>query len=254
MTTPVYEVYALKYGERDTTTCQFFYRESSHAPLTLHYFVWLILGGPHPILVDTGFRDDDAQARGIRNYVSPAAMVERAGVEPADIPLSLITHLHYDHWAGHSLFPAAQFWIQQDEVAFWTGRHASTPAFRGSANVGALAGLVTLNYANRLRIVHGDHEVLPGIRVHRVGGHTAGLQIVTVKTARGTVVLTSDASHFYHNVETRQPVQIITSLPEMLDAFETIHALAGAEKLIVAGHDPQVAERFKPQGDGIIQI
>ena len=103
-------------------------------------------------------------------------------------------------------------------------------------------------------MVEGDREVLPGIRVHRVGGHTAGLQIVSVKTARGTVVLTSDASHFYHNVETRQPVQIITSLPEMLTAFETIHELAGAEKLIVAGHDPQVADRFKRVDDGIVKI
>jgi glyoxylase-like metal-dependent hydrolase (beta-lactamase superfamily II) len=113
---------------------------------------------------------------------------------------------------------------------------------------------VTLNYANKIRIVEGDHEVWPGIRVHKVGGHTAGLQIVTVQTARGPVVLTSDASHFYHNVETRQPVQIITSLPEMLEGFETIHALAGAEKLIVAGHDPQVAERFTPVEKGIIKI
>jgi len=96
--------------------------------------------------------------------------------------------------------------------------------------------------------------VLPGISVHRVGGHTAGLQIVTVKTARGTVVLTSDASHFYHNVETRQPVQIITSLPEMLEAFETIYQLAGAAKLIVAGHDPQVSERFQIVEPGIIRI
>src|SRR5207249_796131 len=84
--------------------------------------------------------------------------------------------------------------------------------------------LVTLNYDNRIRIVDGDQDVLPGIRVHRVGGHTAGLQIVTVQTARGTVVLTSDASHFYRNVETRQPVQIITNLPEMLEAFETMPA------------------------------
>ena len=35
----MYEVYALKYGERDTTACQFFYRESSHDNLTLDYFV-----------------------------------------------------------------------------------------------------------------------------------------------------------------------------------------------------------------------
>jgi hypothetical protein len=53
----MYEVYALKYAERDTTACQFFFREASHASLTLHYYVWLILGGPHPILVDTGFLD-----------------------------------------------------------------------------------------------------------------------------------------------------------------------------------------------------
>jgi glyoxylase-like metal-dependent hydrolase (beta-lactamase superfamily II) len=248
------EVYALKYGERDTTACQFFYREASHAPITLHYFVWLILGGPHPILVDTGFLDDDARARGIRNYVSPAAVVERVGVKPGNVPMALITHLHYDHWAGHSLFPGAEYWIQRDEVAFWTGPFGHTPAFRQSANVDALARLVTLNYADRVRIIDGDQQVCPAVRVHRVGGHTAGLQIVTVETARGTVVLTSDASHFYRNVETRQPVQIITSLPEMLTAFETIDALAGAERLIVAGHDPEVADRFTAVEPGIIKI
>jgi glyoxylase-like metal-dependent hydrolase (beta-lactamase superfamily II) len=250
----MYEVYALKYSERDTTACQFFYRESSHAKLTLDYFVWLILGGPHPILVDTGFPEDEARKRGMRNYVSPAAMVERAGVKPADVPMALITHLHYDHWAGHGLFPNAQYWMQRDEVAFWTGPFAGTPAFRQSANVDSLARLVTLNYADRVRIIDGDREVLPGLRLHRVGGHTAGLQIVSVQTARGPVVLTSDASHFYHNVEKRQPVQIITSLPEMLTAFETIDALAGSERLIVAGHDPLVADRFKPVEPGIIKI
>ncbi len=250
----IYEVYALKYAERDTTACQFFYREPSHDPITLHYFVWLILGGPHPILVDTGFLDDDARARGVRHYVSPAAMVERAGVKPADVPIALITHLHYDHWAGHSQFPAAEYWIQRDEVAFWTGPFGRSPAFRQSANPDALARLVTLNYADRIRMIDGDREVLPGIKVHRVGGHTAGLQIVTVQTARGTVVLTSDAAHFYRNVEKRQPVQIITNLPEMLAAFETIEALAGAERLIVAGHDPQVADRFTRVDSGIIRI
>jgi len=250
----VYEVYALKYAERDTTACQFFYREASHDILTLHYFVWLILGGPRPVLVDTGCLDDDARARGMRDYVSPAEMVERAGVKPADVPIALITHLHYDHWAGHSLFPAAEHWIQRDEVAFWTGPFGRSPAFRQSVNPEALARLVALNYADRVRIIDGDREVLPGIGLHRVGGHTPGLQIVTVQTARGTVVLTSDASHFYRNVEKRQPVQILADLPEMLAAFETIEALAGPERLIFAGHDPQVSERFTLVDRGIIRI
>src|SRR3972149_4428666 len=145
----MYQVYALKYAERDMTACQFFYREASHAPLTLHYYVWLILGGPHPILVDTGFLDDEARARGIRNYVSPAAMVERAGIKPGDVPIALIPHLHYDHWAGHSLFPRAEYWIQRDEVAFWTGPFGRYEAFRQSANPHPLARLAPLHGPGR---------------------------------------------------------------------------------------------------------
>src|SRR5213594_2097217 len=207
----MYQIYALKYAERDTTACQFFFREHSHDPITLHYFVWLILGGPHPVLVDTGFMEDDVERRGIRNYVRPSLMVERMGVKLADIPIALISHLHYDHWAGHRLFPASEFWIQKDEVAFWTGRFGRYDAFSQS-------------------------------------------QIVSVETARGRVVLTSDAAHFYRNVERYQPTQIITNLPEMLAGFDTINALAGDPARVVTGHDPEVAARFKPLEPGIIQV
>jgi hypothetical protein len=40
----------------------------------------------------------------------------------------------------------------------------------------------------------------------------------------------------------------------MLTAFDTIDALAGPERLIVAGHDPAVAERFEILEPGIIRI
>ena len=250
----MYEVYALKCGERDTTACEFFYREPSHDRLTLDFFVWLILGGPHPVLVDTGFAEEDAAARGIRGYVSPAAMVARMGVRPEEVPVALVSHLHWDHWAGHRLFPAAEFWVQREEVAFWTGPVARYDVYKAPANPAALANLVALNYGNRIRLVDGEREVLPGLRVHWVGGHTSGLQIVSVETARGRVVLTSDASHFYRNVERYQPVQIITSLPQMLAAFDTIRGLSGGPRLIVAGHDPEVAARFEVVEPGIIRI
>jgi glyoxylase-like metal-dependent hydrolase (beta-lactamase superfamily II) len=186
--------------------------------------------------------------------VTPASMVERMGNKAADVPMVLVTHLHYDHWAGHTLFPRADYWVQREEVAFWTGPYARYDVYHQVANPASLAHLVTVNYAGRMKMLEGDREVLPGLSVHRVGGHTAGLQIVSVETARGRVVLTSDASHFFRNVERFQPVQIITNLPEMLAAFETIHALAGAEKLIVAGHDPEVADRFKVVEPGIVRI
>jgi glyoxylase-like metal-dependent hydrolase (beta-lactamase superfamily II) len=250
----MYQIYALKYAERDTPACGLFYREHSHETITLHYFVWLILGGPHPVLFDTGFMEDDVVKRGIRNYVRPSVMVERMGVKVSQIPIALISHLHYDHWAGHRLFPASEFWIQKDEVAFWTGRFGRYAAFSGSQNVGALANLTPLNYEGKIRIIEGECEVLPGLRLHRVGGHTAGLQILSVETTRGRVVLTSDAAHFYRNVEKYQPTQIITSLPEMLAGFDTINALAGDPARVVTGHDPEVATRFKPLEPGVIQI
>jgi glyoxylase-like metal-dependent hydrolase (beta-lactamase superfamily II) len=250
----VYQVFALKCGERDTTACEFFFREPSHERLTLHYFVWLILGGPHPVVVDTGFAEEDARARGLRAYTSPAAMLARVGVRAEDVPLALVTHLHWDHWAGFRHFPAAEFWIQREEVAFWTGPVARYEAYKASAHPAALAELVRLNYGNRVRLIDGEREVLPGLRVHRLGGHTAGLQIVSVETARGRVVLTSDASHFYRNVERLQPVQIFTDLPAMLAGFETIRALAGSSGLVVAGHDPEVATRFDAVEPGIVRV
>lgn len=250
----MYQVYALQYAERTTTACQFFYREPAHEPLTLHYYVWLILGGPRPVLVDAGVPEAEAARRGLDAYVSPVARLARLGVPPEAVELVVLSHLHWDHCAGHSLFPAAELWLQEEELAFWTGRVARYPAYQQLASPEALAALVTLGYAGRVRLVRGQHEVRPGLRVHWVGGHTAGLQIVTVETARGRVVLTSDAAHFYRNLERRQPVQIVTSLPEMFAGFETIEALAGAGGLVVAGHDPEVARRFTPVEPGVVRI
>jgi hypothetical protein len=56
-----YQIYALKYGERETKEGQFFFREASQKPLTLHFFVWVILGGPYPFVVDTGCTEPDAK-------------------------------------------------------------------------------------------------------------------------------------------------------------------------------------------------
>src|SRR5207245_10627233 len=120
--------------------------------------------------------------------VTPATRFELVGATAYHIPTPPITQLHYDHCAGHSLSPGAEFWVQQDEASFWTGPWARYAAFSQSANVPTLADLVTLNYANRMRIVNGDREIAPGIRVYRVGGHPAGLQIVPVEASRGTVV------------------------------------------------------------------
>lgn len=249
-----YQIYALKYAERDTKQCTFFFREPSQDTLTLHFYLWVILGGPSPIVLDTGFSAADAQRREARKWVSPADMLARVGVKAAEVPVALISHLHWDHWDGYQFFPGARFWVQREEMEFWTGFGGQYAHYRLFAEAEPLADLVKLNYAGRVRLVEGETPVLPGITAHLIGGHTAGLQVVSVETAKGTVVLTSDASHFYRNIERRDPVQIITNLPQMLRGFERIDEIAGSPHRIVTGHDPEVAKRFDEVEPGIIKI
>src|SRR6185503_5734660 len=228
-----YQIYALKYAERDTKQCTFFFREPSQDTLTLHFYLWVILGGPYPIVLDTGFSAADAQRREARKWVSPADMLARVGVKAAEVPVALISHLHWDHY---QFFPGARFWVQREEMEFWTGIGGQHAHYRFFAEAEPLADLVKLNYAGRVRLVEGETRVLP------------------VETARGTVVLTSDASHFYRNIERRDPVQIITNLPQMLQGFERIDELAGSPARVVTGHDPEVAKRFDEVEPGIIKI
>jgi glyoxylase-like metal-dependent hydrolase (beta-lactamase superfamily II) len=250
----MYSVYALKFAEQDVAACEFFYREKSHDLVTLNFFVWLIVGGPRPILVDTGFSELDARERELRNFVPPAEMVRRAGVDPDDIELTVMTHLHWDHWAGHRQFRNSRFVVQSRETAFWAGRFGSDPIFARGINVEELAHLVPLTYGGRVEIIDGDVELAPGIRLHRIGGHTEGTQVVAVDTETGPVVLAADASHFFRNIETGHPVQIASNMNDMLAGFDRIKQLAGPGGSIVAGHDPEIAERFKSPEPGIIEL
>ena len=136
-------------------------------------------------------------------------------------------------------------------MAFWTGRYAGRDHFRTIVEVDDIAYLVRENFEGRLRFVAGSEEIVPGIEVHRTGGHSAGLQVVRVKTARGSVVLASDATHFYANIEQDRPYSIVSDLPRMYGAFDLVHALADSSAHMVPGHDPLVMERFPAAGKNL---
>ena len=157
----------------------------------------------------------------------------------------VLTHLHYDHSGYLAAFPRARFWVQERELAFWTGRHAARGEIGRIVEPPDIVELVRLNFERRVRFVAGDEEMADGIGLHLVGGHAPGLQVVTVETGDGPLVLASDAAHFYANLELDRPYTIVHSLPGMYDAFDRVRALAGGDDArIVPGHDPLVLERF----------
>jgi glyoxylase-like metal-dependent hydrolase (beta-lactamase superfamily II) len=76
-------------------------------------------------------------------------------------------------------------------------------------------------YAGRAVFHDGESEVVPGLTLHRVGGHTAGLQIVRVWTNRGWMVLAADAAHLYSNFEQDRAFPVVYSVAEMLEGYKT---------------------------------
>ena len=91
-------------------------------------------------------------------------------------------------------------------------------------------------------------ELAPGLTVHAVGGHSAGLQFVRVKTRRGFVVLASDVTHFYENMASSRPFTTAFHIGDMLEGFDRLLALAPDENHIVPGHDPLVMKLYPAPG------
>ena len=71
-----------------------------------------------------------------------------------------------------------------------------------------------------------------------------GMQIVRVNTRRGIVVLASDSSHLYANMEREIPYPIAYNVGEVLDGYRRSRELASSRDHIIPGHDPLVMERY----------
>jgi glyoxylase-like metal-dependent hydrolase (beta-lactamase superfamily II) len=244
-----FQVYAIKYATREARSGEHFYGGDPHdAPMPMDYYVWAVVSPERTIVVDAGFTAEVAARRGRKHLRCPTEGLEALGIDCARVPYVILTHLHYDHVGNLEKFPEATYVVQEAEMAFWTGRYAGRDYFRTLVEVDDIAYLVQENFEGRLRFVAGSEEIVPGIEVHRTGGHSAGLQVVRVKTARGSVVLASDATHFYANIEQDRPYSIVSDLPRMYGAFDLVHALADSSAHMVPGHDPLVMERFPAAG------
>jgi glyoxylase-like metal-dependent hydrolase (beta-lactamase superfamily II) len=96
----------------------------------------------------------------------------------------------------------------------------------------------------------GNDELAPGLTVHRIGGHSKGLQCLRVRTRRGHVVLAADATHLYAHITEGRVFPVTYSVAETLEGYSTIKRLADSPDHIIPGHDPQVLERYPAKGPG----
>ena len=241
---PTYDVFAVKYAERDAQRSEHFIGGDPHdGPMPMDYFVWVAVGPDRTFVVDTGFGPDDAARRQRRLLRSAADAVALAGVDAATAPNVILTHLHYDHAGGLHHFPNARFHLQDREMAFATGRQMSHHLFSHAYTARHIADLVIAVHDRRVVFHDGDSEVAPGVSVHLIGGHTRGLQAVRINTRWGWLVLASDATHYYENMESARPFPIVFDVGEMINGYDTLRRLAGPDGIVVPGHDPLVFDR-----------
>jgi len=150
-------------------------------------------------LVETGAGSKltEKQKRNFGIDDPPALLAQLAarGVRPEDVSLVVNTHLHFDHAGGNThlaggalvaTFPRASYVFQRTE---WQDAIAPNERTRGSYLHDDYA---PLDAAGRLELVDGEVELLPGLRVERVQGHTRGTQVVRVTDGRATLLFTSD--------------------------------------------------------------
>lgn len=249
--TDVYEIYAIRYAHHDRPARDNFLGGDIHdTNMPLDYFVWAIVGEKRTIAVDTGFDLEMGKQRQRTMLQTPAEGLKACGIEPEQVENVIITHMHYDHAGNHGLFPNARFHVQDREMAYCTGRCMCHGPLRHAYDAEDVAAMVRRVYQGRVQFHDGESEVAPGISVHLVGGHTNGLQMVRVRTRRGWVVLASDASHLYANMEGPRPFPVVYNVGDMLEAYGRARALAQSPEHVVPGHDPEVLKRYPSPKDG----
>ena len=224
----MYQLHAIKYAELNARKrSDLFVGPDPHdGRIDMGYFVWVAIGADRVCVVDTGFSADVGARRGRRFLRSPVETLADLGVDAASVQDVITTHLHYDHVGNFGLFPNARFHLQDREMAFATGRQMGHAFMRAAYEVEDIVGMVRAVYTERVVFHDGDAAIAPDIEVHRIGGHTRGLQAVRVATGRGRVVLASDASHYYENLEQGRVFSILDSAADVLEGYRRLRELA----------------------------
>jgi glyoxylase-like metal-dependent hydrolase (beta-lactamase superfamily II) len=241
----VYHIYLMRFGTLDRRVTENFLAGDAHeGPMPIDYGLWIVRNQRRTVLVDTGYGPRAAEQRGRPMEFDPIEGLRRVGIDPDEIEDVVITHLHYDHVGNIDRFARARFHIQDAEVAFATGRCMCDQLLRGVFDVEDIVTLVRHTYAERVRFRDGDDDLLPGLTLHALPGHSAMVQAVRVETPRGAVLLASDASHYYANVLHRKPFVLTLDEAQTLQSYTRAMTLAGGIEYLIPGHDPKVRRLY----------
>jgi glyoxylase-like metal-dependent hydrolase (beta-lactamase superfamily II) len=254
--TPDYSIHAIRYSTVPGFPVSELVRGApKDEKLDIAMVIWLIRGGGHTILFDSGFhREKWLKAFEEKDFLRPDEAVKLAGVKPEEVTDIIISHAHWDHMDGIDLFPKAIVWIQKQEFAYYTGEAWQPGGKHGGIDPEDVKFLVELNTQGRLRLVDGDNvEILPGIRAYTGSRHTFASQYIRVD-GNPPFVLASDNCYLYRNLAEHKASATFSDAdqPANIKQQERMIQLAGSPDRVVPGHDPLQFQKFPAEAQGRI--
>ncbi len=249
--TPEYSIQAILYSTSPGVATSDLVVGGPPDKIDLAMVVWLIRGGGHTILFDSGFhRETFLKEFPMKDYLRPDQAVQTAGVQPAEVTDIVISHAHWDHMGGIDLFPKAQVWIQKEEYRYYTTDAWQPGGDHGGIDPEDVKQLVQLNTQGRLHLVDGDNvEILPGITAYTGSRHTYASQYLRI-AGTPTYVLASDNVYLYFNLSSHLASDTFTDAdhPANIKNQTRMIELAGSPDRVVPGHDLLQFKKYPAQG------
>jgi glyoxylase-like metal-dependent hydrolase (beta-lactamase superfamily II) len=227
----------------------------------IDFMVWLIKGAGKNILVDAGFLKDIPEGKDfeIVNYTRPDSALAKVALKPEDITDIILTHPHWDHIDGITLFPKAHIWMQKDDYGYFVGSawQKGNNGDNGGFSPRDVRTVIELNLAGNLTLIDGDNkEIIPGIKVFTGSRHTFNSQYVLVETGIHNTIIASDNIWIYYSLEHLTPASRGGTLDPAgyVKAMQRMKTMVTDEKYIIPAHDSQLFSRFPTIANGVVQI
>jgi len=220
--------------------------DNNLVPMQTNLFV--IKANDKNILCDTGFgdclTDQEKKIYAVIKETNIEKGLNKIGLSADDIDFVFLSHLHTDHAAGavksdgDSMVPRfknAKYIVQKQE---WDD--AMNPNERTAA-VYIPERLSVLEKSGQLMLVDGDDEILPGVRVVKTGGHTAGHQALEVTSGNQTVVYYADIVPSSYHVKVPYVASVdLFPLDTMAVKRELVNRLLDSGGAIAFDHDTEI--------------